>query len=881
MSDDAPDVDTHLQELETRIDDLRDRGWYATACRLSREMKRLAKQEQRVIPYLKANFCLMNDAQSLFDPELGKEAAMESIALLESEELARKHQPDFPENAYQGTVAWMSTCAYDNLAKHVAETDGYNSEGIHECISDGLQVCRRTGKLECTTCFREYAGDVYRASDDLDMATHYARAGFGHQPKEGGMDRRWISGKDVVNLLELNGQVEAAIETLLQAFQFIETYHAQNAARLSGSLMLESLLWLTGREAEWLTLRERVIPNGVDVTEPPVGEDPSHELKRLYCDVIIATRKHDYPSAIEMLTRMDRMLATRQCLSNWFEVRLRLIALQLLAGNTVQAEALGRPLEAKAKPARDWLTLRRLRRLLSGEISPTPTAAVEPFSSGPFALNSVVGTSSSTGQAATGLSSDEASSSENLPVSAEASTSETDANESPMAARLRELEMACKSADSEAAATLALNDLVAVELKSVTDAVDASWLVWLAHVMAGPLDRSVEAWRWAKPLLSRCGQDATTLNVLATLAWAARSQAPDDEADTIATLEQIEKWYRTSLDLNADHARNHSRAGQFYWSLSREGEAERCWARSFRLNRSDAQVALQLARVYDATDRRSDGLAVLDMCIREGADDPELFWDAGVSALSLERWELVVTYFDRFEELSPEQSWTHYYRALALLELHRPDEVLAALDLEAARSPNQLYGVTILRINAFEQRDDIDGLRAGISDLLTQPLSDVDYVSVTGFIRLFEKLYASIQKLPADDPQRQQVELLALQAGMMPDDYFAPTRTARPKQEGVNFYVVEVSQPLDERWASLPGRFAGLEEWTGYLATWGVLALDEEAAKQLALEAQSHCFPLSGEVKEVLLQGEGYTDSPGIVWQGRREELTVGEPSAE
>jgi hypothetical protein len=45
---------------------------------------------------------------------------------------------------------------------------------MHGCISDGIQVCQRTGKLECVNCFREYAAEVYLAADDLPMALHQA-----------------------------------------------------------------------------------------------------------------------------------------------------------------------------------------------------------------------------------------------------------------------------------------------------------------------------------------------------------------------------------------------------------------------------------------------------------------------------------------------------------------------------------------------------------------------------------------------------------------------------------------------------------------------------------------------------------------------------------
>ncbi|MBC7820091.1 MAG: hypothetical protein IAG10_24675 [Planctomycetaceae bacterium] len=866
MSDEVEDVDAHIQELETRIDDVRSRGLVATASRLSRELKRFAKQEHRVIAYLKANFYLMNEAQSLHDPEAGKAAALENIALLESEELARQHQPDFPEDGYRHTVAWMSACSYDNLAKHVAETEGYNSDGIHECINDGLQVCRRTGKMECTACFREYAGDVYRASDDLDMAIHYARAGLTNIPREGGADRRWVSGKELTKLLALTGQLSAAIDTLLQAFSFIESYHCPHDARLFGSILLETLLWLAGREAEWPVLRDRVIPAGVEFSVPSAGENPSHELESAFRDVVIAACRRDLPAAIELLTRMDRLLLSRQCHSTWFDVRLRLIALQLMADNKTQAQALGKQLEAKAKPARDWLALRRLKRLLSGEVPPTPIAAVGAFLVGPFATISI--------ETAKGVRDTSATNSEAPPTSQPAAT---DAHSTPLASRVQELQQACQEADTPEKGLAVFQEILAIDPNAVTVAEDAGRFAYMAHLMASRLERSLDAWRWAEPFVARFAQDATAINVLATLAWAARSEAPEGEADAIVTLEQIEKWYRSSLDMNPDHPRNHARAGQFFWSLDRESEAERCWARSFRLNRSDSRVAVQLARVYDATDRRADGLAVLDMCIREGINDPDLFWDAGLSALTQQRWELVITYLDRFEELSPETPWTQYYRALALLELHRPADALAALELETARSPEQLFGVTILRAKACADLNDLGHLRSWLTEILDVPISAVDYLSFNGFLRLFEKLIAAVQVLPIDDSQRQQIEALILQTGLMPEAFFEPTRKATPATEGLNFYVVEVRQPLDERWAAHPGRFAGQEEWLGYVASWGALAPDEESAQQWALAAQARCFPLPGEVVNVIPQGEGYTDSPGITWQGRRDEIVDPE----
>ena len=78
MSDEFRDMDVNQQigELMDRIHDLRENCRYRSSSRISRELKRFAKAEKQVVPYLHANFYLMNDAQSLLDVETGIEAAV-------------------------------------------------------------------------------------------------------------------------------------------------------------------------------------------------------------------------------------------------------------------------------------------------------------------------------------------------------------------------------------------------------------------------------------------------------------------------------------------------------------------------------------------------------------------------------------------------------------------------------------------------------------------------------------------------------------------------------------------------------------------------------------------------------------------------------------
>ena len=142
------DIDRRLELLEEKRSSLYHRAHMRSATRVSREIRRLAKTERRLIPYLRSTFDVMNQGADLLDPETTRDCAIELISLLESEDRARAIQPDLPESEYEYTVHWMSACAYDNLAKGTALILGYNSEGTHACIAEGIAVCRRTGKLE-------------------------------------------------------------------------------------------------------------------------------------------------------------------------------------------------------------------------------------------------------------------------------------------------------------------------------------------------------------------------------------------------------------------------------------------------------------------------------------------------------------------------------------------------------------------------------------------------------------------------------------------------------------------------------------------------------------------------------------------------------------
>lgn len=868
----APDqepenLDERLDGLFDRMGEFLEKAMSRSANRLVAEVKRLAKAEQRLIPYLRSTFHLMDLARDLLEPEVCRSEAVELIALLESEDHARLIQSDFPQHEYDSTIAWMTTCAYDNLAEATGMAQGYNSEGMHGCISDGIQVCQRTGKLECVNCFREYAAEVYLSADDLPMALHQARliASPNNTRSQRG-DRRWLGAHYESWVLLLTGQLEAAEEAAQKSVSLTDSpqMNLPLFAKLRATPLRDAVLLLAGKDVER--------PGGVRVVgQPGEGEYPMHDIHEGMTLALESSCRGDHAGAITTLSRWDRWLQERSCTSEWFEVRLRLTAEQLLSGNRKQAEALARQLEARAQKARDWLTLARLRRLLDPDTQPTPVPLLRPLTAGPF-------THSTPTESVTVPETLES------PPSATAEASPEP--ETPLAAGLQSLRERVEETSEDADERAELLDLV---LSHGTDVVthprDASLLVYLASRLADVPGRGSEIWSWAEALASAFPQDAEVLNLLAwvgfRLGFTAEEVNPGQGLEESLSPDNVDKLFRRSLDLDPNQVAHFARAGLFYLNVSNLGEAERCLARGFRLDRSNNFLALRLSEVYRQTDRPRDALMVLDMCLREGGDDPQLAYDAAMTALGLEQWDALTTYLERFEQQRPGEPWTQYYRALGLLELQRPDEALEAIEAETEREPPGMLHLDMLRARAAAALGRIDEFRDILERILDVRLTTVDYLSRTGLVRLYDHLWSAADCLPENDPLREQLEELLLQTGLAPENVFDRVRQRNEKASGLSYYRCIVRQPLDDDWPLSPGCLAGEEEWREYRILWGVLARDEDEASNAVLEWQSRCYSLPAEVADVQLDSDGYTDRPGVVWQGFRDGETEAEEEIE
>lgn len=169
--------------------------------------------------------------------------------MLESPEQARRIQPELLEPEYENAIHWMSSCAYDNLADNTAELFGYNSDGMHQCINDGIEVCRRTGKMQCISCFRQYASHVYCAADDLDMAIHFARQSV-NNPNPASEARRWAASHTLTRMLMRSGDLQGAVESLKLSWQLVGIYHTPLEAQLKTFELYSEVMALLGQEID-------------------------------------------------------------------------------------------------------------------------------------------------------------------------------------------------------------------------------------------------------------------------------------------------------------------------------------------------------------------------------------------------------------------------------------------------------------------------------------------------------------------------------------------------------------------------------------------------------------------------------------------------------
>ncbi len=302
------EIDQQLEEIRTRAGDLIEPCKFASSFAAYGEIRRLARGNQRVVHYIEAVFFQMDQAQYLLDFETMRERSVELVSLLESEERARRIQPDFPDEVYEYLVGSMSACAYENLAEATGQLEGYNSEGMHACIADGIQVCRQTGKLACISCFREYSVDVYTAADDIEIARYQCQQIIDHPgPWSDRGDRRWLAATKAAWLELLGGHGRPAWELALSAYALCqeESVSVTTEAKIRSLFSLLTIGAVTGQDCEAYRAELASLM-------PPAGEAPEFEYQSTLIQALWAAVQGRMPEAIEQLTRLDDDLSRRK-----------------------------------------------------------------------------------------------------------------------------------------------------------------------------------------------------------------------------------------------------------------------------------------------------------------------------------------------------------------------------------------------------------------------------------------------------------------------------------------------------------------------------------------------------------------------------------------
>ena len=134
--------------------------------------------------------------------------------------------------------------------------------------------------------------------------------------------------------------------------------------------------------------------------------------------------------------------------------------------------------------------------------------------------------------------------------------------------------------------------------------------------------------------------------------------------------------------LAAEKPRVFLRAGQHFQAQLEYGEAERCLARAFRLDRRDGAIARNLSELYRMTDRPKDALHVLDLSLREGSQDQQAAFDAGMLAFRERQFQASLTYLERYESQAGVVPWVNYYRSISLFELGQYERALVCVNAE-------------------------------------------------------------------------------------------------------------------------------------------------------------------------------------------------------
>jgi tetratricopeptide (TPR) repeat protein len=854
-------AEKELEALNDRAGDLMEKSYCDSSFRLFGELRQRAKTERSLSYYVFGTFCQMTLAHRQFQFEVVRERAIELIAIFENEEQARKIEPELDLEEYEGLRYQMGACAYEVLAEATGELEGYNSEGMQECLTGGIEVCHRIGKLSCVGCFREYAYDIHQAADDYELARFHCHQVIkqGDQFSERG-DRRWLATLKLGILDLYEGEHELARQKYEKAREFakLDTVNDVHSAEFGVALELHMLDMLEGKPTD-PRFDELV------ATLPPAGECVEYDLDRDYVRAFEFALSGQWDEAEALLIKWHRFCKQQKSISRWLESGIRLVACKRLRGDIEAAKRIAAPLEEAATRSNDWSSLRRLNTCLDPSVKVTPLGTIVKNSKFHPGDNARVAASSDSDSV--------------RPPYHELTT------DTPLYNWLNDLgERLHKALDDQGDdfdIEVFRDELMLSQNRDWSHPEDIGRALHFMTYLIVPSADFKRIWEWANKLVQGFQETGYLISILARLGMgisAAERFHQITKIDfenfsgqlppTLIENERLDQLVRKSLQLDSSGVNNNFRAAEVFEYIDKLGDAERCYARAFKLDRSRADAALALSKIYSLTDRNIDAHYVLDLCIREGGDSAELYFDAAMRAHSLGMSELLVSYLTTFLERYTPIVWVHYYLAIGYLETKKPNEALDCIQKEINEFKGEGIHIESIVAAAYAQLGQSANAATAIEKTFGMSLSEIDDLTSEGISSALERLWRSAKAI-GNQNLVHRMELRLLRTGFAPEEYFVEQRASQ-KPKDLNLYHVTILQPLDEEWEDSLDRLPDQQDWTGYIAHWGVLAEYEDQAEELVLKAQAKCHPLEPEVMEVEMSEEPLHDREGVVFQGVR-----------
>ena len=883
-------IEKELSGINDTAGDLMESSFCQSAYKLYGELRSRARSEGQLGYYVFGTFFQMTLSQRLLQFETVRERAVELIAIFEDEEQARKIEPSLDLDQYENMIYSMGACAYEVLAEATGALDGYNSEGMQECLTGGIEVCHRIGKLSCIQCFREYACDTHTAADDYELARYHCKQVLNQSeefPERG--DRRWLAMLRLATMDIFEGQHEAARSKLEKAAELALATSVNDRPGAQIAVMLErhTLDLIEHREIDPMT--QKLLGE-----LPPRGECPEYDLDVDLLASIAHIMNQEWNEAEKLLVAWNKKLKQDKAITKWLETGIRLVALFRLRGDLAKAKRLAVQFEESATKANDWQSIRRLHQILDDWVEVTPLGTVVKNTRTPAALPQAEPSTVATDM--------------------EVKITEVDAPKEPtplgpwMDDLTERMNAAGKSAEADSQSKVDTSpfrqELLDRPIKDFTHPEDIGRSLYLMNFLITPSSDRSAVWKWANTLVSSNQDVAYLISLLARLGMTISmldrltaelelefgeeaddfddlmdfdelddfDDGPDKERDlppTSISNDRLEQLVRKSLQMEATGVNNNFRGAEVFEYIGNAGEAERCYARAFKLDRTRDDAALALSRIYSETDRLQDALYVLDLCIREGGDSAELLFEAALKAHALTQHELQISFLQKLHERHAPGPWTNYYLSSGLLELKRPQEAMEAIDREVTLFQLEGLHIDSVRAAAHAQLGQSSEAANFIRLALSRPLSKINDLTLSGVSGAFERLITAAKMCPDERELQLQVEQKMLVAGIATESYFESLRSDE-KPCDLFLYQCYISQPLDAAWSESDGCLPDQSEWQNYIAQWGVLARDTAEAEEQALHWQAKCYSLEGVLVDIDSSDESLHDRPGIAFQGPR-----------